>query len=251
MDPNFTAEMEEELDEVEEGRLGRVALLGRFYKRFRTQLDRSQKQKRWSPEPAPTDQVCSGCGSPMLKRWSRNGWFLGCSAYPKCKNTQNLSADGESTVPTPVRTTNYKCDKCGRPMVIKTGRYGDFLSCTGYPECKNAKPVPIGIPCPKCGGDIIEIKSRRRGGRSFFGCSGYSQAAKCDFRLWQRPVPEPCPSCGAKFLIFAGGKKAPVLACVTEGCGFKKPIEERPQPPVEAHGAPHNLPPEPAVQTTA
>jgi DNA topoisomerase-1 len=226
MDPNFTAKMEEDLDEVEAGRLGRVALLKRFYKRFREQLDRSKKAKRWSPEPQETDQVCSECGSKMLKRWSKNGWFLGCSAYPKCKTTLDLGPDGEGTTPLPVRLTDYHCDKCGKPMVIKTGRYGEFLSCTGYPACKNAKPVPIGIDCPKCGGDIIEIKSRRRGGKSFYGCSNYSADIKCDFKLWQKPVKETCPQCAAKFLVYAGGKKNPVLACMTEGCGFKKPIEE-------------------------
>jgi DNA topoisomerase-1 len=226
MDPNFTAKMEEDLDEVEAGRLGRVALLKRFYKRFREQLDLSKKQKRWNPEPKETDQVCSECGSKMFKRWSKNGWFLGCSAYPKCKNTQDLGPDGEGTTPIQPRLTDYKCDKCGKPMVIKTGRYGEFLSCTGYPQCKNAKPVPLGIPCPKCGGDIIEIKSRRRGGRSFYGCSNYSAAIKCDFKLWQKPVKEPCPSCGAPFLVFGGGKKNPSLVCVTPECGFKKPIEE-------------------------
>ncbi len=225
MDPNFTATMEEELDEVEAGRLGRVALLKRFYKRFREQLDLSKKQKRWTPEPVETEQLCPECNSMMLKRWSKNGWFLGCSAYPKCKTTQDLG-DGSGTTPTPVRMTDYKCDKCGKGMMIKTGRYGEFLSCTGYPACKNAKPVPLGIPCPKCGGDIIEIKSRRRGGRSFYGCSNYSADIKCDFKLWQKPVSEPCPQCNAKFLVFGGGKKNPVLACQTEGCGFKKPIEE-------------------------
>jgi DNA topoisomerase-1 len=122
--------------------------------------------------------------------------------------------------------TDYKCDKCGKPMVIKTGRYGEFLSCTGYPTCKNAKPVPLGIPCPKCGGELIEIKSRRRGGRSFYGCSNYSAAIKCDYKLWQKPIKEPCPSCAAPFLVLGGGKKNPSLVCLTEGCGFKKPLEE-------------------------
>jgi len=226
MDPNFTAKMEEDLDEVGAGRLKRVVLLSRFYKRFREQLDLSKKQPRWTPEPTETDQVCSECGSKMLKRWSKNGWFLGCAGYPKCKNTQDLGPDGDGTTPMPVRTTDYKCDKCTKPMIIKSGRYGDFLSCTGYPTCKNAKPIPLGIPCPKCGGDIIEIKSRKRGGRSFYGCSNYSADIKCDFKLWQKPIADPCPSCGAKFLCFAGGKKNPVLACMTEGCGFKKPVEE-------------------------
>jgi DNA topoisomerase-1 len=236
MDPNFTAKMEEDLDEVEAGRLGRVALLKRFYKRFREQLDLSKKQKRWTPEPKETEQVCPECGSKMLKRWSKNGWFLGCSAYPKCKTTQDLGPDGEGTTPIPLRLTDYKCDKCGKPMVIKTGRYGEFLSCTGYPACKNAKPVPLGIPCPKCGGDIIEIKSRRRGGRSFYGCSNYSAAIKCDFKLWQKPVKEACPSCKAPFLVVGGGKKNPSLVCVTEGCGFKKPIEESLAPGASAGG---------------
>ena len=82
-------------------------------------------------------------------------------------------------------------------MVIRSGRFGEFLSCTGYPECKNAKPVPLGVKCPKCGGDIIEIRSKKRGGRPFYGCSNYAnESIKCDFKLWQKPIAEPCPNCG-------------------------------------------------------
>jgi DNA topoisomerase-1 len=89
----------------------------------------------------------------------------------------------------------HRCDKCGKPMVIKTGRYGEFLSCTGYPTCKNAKPVPLGVPCPKCNGDLIEIRPKKRGGRPFYGCSNYgNEAIKCDFKLWQKPIAEPCPA---------------------------------------------------------
>lgn len=228
MDPDFTARMEQDLDEVEAGRLGRVELLQRFYTRFRDQLDGSKKQKRWTPEPEETDQVCSECGAKMLKRWSKNGWFLGCSAYPKCKNTQDLGESGEGTTPAPLRMTDEVCEKCGKPMVIKTGRFGEFLACTGYPECKSARPVPLGVKCPKCGGNIIEIKSKRRGGKSFFGCSNYAnEKIKCDFKLWQRPVPEPCPQCGSPFLLRTGGKK-PMLACPDKACGFKKPAEDKP-----------------------
>ena len=227
MDPDFTARMEEDLDAVEAGRLGRVELLRRFYSRFREQLDSSKKQKRWTPEPEETDQVCDECGSKMLKRWSKNGWFLGCSAYPKCKNTQDLAQEGEGTTPAPVRMTDEKCEKCGRPMVIKTGRFGEFLACTGYPECKSARPVPLGVKCPKCGGNIIEIKSKRKGGKSFFGCSNYAnEKIKCDFKLWQRPVPEPCPQCGSPFLTRSGVKK-PMLVCPDKACGFKKPAEDK------------------------
>ena len=137
MDPAFTSKMEEELDEVEAGKEERVDLLKRFYKRFRQQLDKSKKLKRWNPEPEPTDEKCDIDGGVMLKRWSKNGWFLGCANYPECKNTRDLGQDGKPTVH---KETGIDCDKCGKPMVIRSGRYGEFLSCTGYPECKNAKP---------------------------------------------------------------------------------------------------------------
>ena len=98
MDPGFTAKMEEELDEVEAGKLERVALLKRFYGRFTKVLSKAKKAARWVPNPEPTKFKCQECGSRMLKRWSKNGWFLGCVAYPKCKNTQDLGQDGEGTV---------------------------------------------------------------------------------------------------------------------------------------------------------
>jgi DNA topoisomerase-1 len=223
MDPNFTAQMEEELDEVGAGTLKRVALLKRFYKRFREQLDKSKKLASWKPESIPTDLVCEECGEgKMIKKWGKNGWFLSCERYPTCKGTKDLAADG---APSPVRETDILCDKCGKPMVIKTGRFGEFLSCTGYPTCKNARPVPLGVACPKCGGDLIEIRPRKKGGRTFYGCSNYNAEQKCDFKLWMRPVPEPCPQCGAKFLTKAGGKK-PMLICATKECGYKVELPE-------------------------
>ncbi|MBK8251235.1 MAG: type I DNA topoisomerase [Polyangiaceae bacterium] len=219
MDPGFTAQMEEELDEVGNGKVKRLELLKRFYKRFREQLDSSKKLSSWKPEAEKTDIVCTECGAMMVKKWGKNGWFLSCERYPKCKSTRDLSATGPAA---PVRETNFVCDKCGKPMVIKTGRYGDFLSCTGYPTCKNARPIPLGVACPLCGGDIIEIRSRRKGGKTFYGCSNYSAEQKCEFKLWQKPVNEPCPQCDAKFLTLTGGKK-PMLVCATKECGFKKP----------------------------
>ncbi len=180
MDPAFTSNMEDELDNVEAGKEQRVTLLKRFYKRFRSQLDKSKKLSRWNPEPVATDEKCDIDGGVMLKRWSKNGWFLGCANYPECKNTRDLGEDGK---PRPVRETGIDCDKCGKPMVIRSGRYGEFLSCTGYPECKNAKPVPLGVPCPKCGGDIIEIRPKKRGGKTFYGCSNYQNERDHQVRL--------------------------------------------------------------------
>jgi DNA topoisomerase-1 len=224
MNPEFTSKMEEELDEVEAGKEERVDLLKRFYKRFRAQLDLSKKGKRWNPEPEPTDEKCDLDGGVMLKRWSRNGWFLGCANYPDCKNTRDLGADGTPTVP---RETGIDCDKCGKGMVIKSGRFGEFLSCTGYPECKNAKPIPLGVKCPKCGGDIIEIRSKKRGGRPFYGCSNYAnEAVKCDFKLWQKPIAEPCPQCGAGFVVMGGTRAKPMVACANKECKYKRPVAE-------------------------
>lgn len=218
MDPGFTAQMEEELDEVGNGTVKRLELLKRFYKKFREQLDSSKKLASWKPEVEKTDIVCTECGAMMVKKWGKNGWFLSCEKYPKCKSTRDLGANGPAA---PARETDFKCDKCGKPMVIKTGRFGDFLSCTGYPTCKNARPIPLGVSCPLCGGDIIEIRSKRKGGKTFYGCSNYSAEQKCEFKLWQRPINEPCPQCGAKFLTYSGGKK-PMILCATKDCGFKK-----------------------------
>ncbi len=241
MDPAFTSRMEDELDAVEAGREERVDLLSRFYKGFRTQLDKGKKGKRWNPEPVATDEICEVCATPhMNKRWSKNGWFLGCADYPKCKNTRDLGPDGNGPLAgTPPRETGIICDKCGKGMVIKTGRYGEFLSCTGYPACKNARPVPLGVPCPKCGGDLIEIRSKKRGGRPFYGCLNYAnEAIKCDFKLWQKPIDEPCPLCGAKFLVHGGSKAKPMIACANKECDYKR------IPPAEGDEvAPPILPP--------
>ncbi|HEY3233571.1 MAG TPA: type I DNA topoisomerase [Polyangiaceae bacterium] len=218
MDPSFTAKMEEGLDEVEGGRLERVELLSRFYERFRKVLERAKKQKRWAPEPEPTEFTCEECGSRLLKRWSKNGWFLGCEKYPTCKYTRDLV----NQAPAEPKPTDIVCDKCGQPMVIKNGRYGEFLACSGYPKCKNAKPVPLGVPCPDCGGDIIPIRSKKRGARTFYGCSNYPE---CQFRSWHKPLAEPCPRCGSPFLTLVAGK-APRIACPKgKECGYSRPVE--------------------------
>jgi DNA topoisomerase-1 len=224
MDPAFTSKMEEELDEVEAGKEQRTTLLKRFYKRFRAQLEVSKKGKRWNPDPEPTDEKCELCGGTMLKRWSKGGWFLGCEKYPECKSTRNLGVDG---LPVQARETGITCDKCGKPMAIRSGRFGEFLSCTGYPACKNPRPIPLGVKCPKCGGDLIEIRSKKRGSRSFYGCSNYAnESIKCDFKLWQKPIAEACPDCGAPFLVMGGSRTKPAIACTNKECGYKRPVGE-------------------------
>jgi DNA topoisomerase-1 len=225
MEPSFTASMEEELDDVQAGKLARVKLLERFYGRFREVLDVAKKLKRWAPEPEKTDFDCPECGKhKLLKRWSKNGFFLGCESYPDCKYTRDYGVDGQ---PQPVKLTDYDCEKCGKKMIIKSGRYGEFLSCSDYPTCKTTRPVPLGVPCPKCGGDIVEVRSKKRGAKSFYGCTNYAATPSCDFKLWQKPVNQPCPVCKCPFLTIGGGAKNPKLICGRgKECGYSRPLEE-------------------------
>ena len=113
--------------------------------------------------------------------------------------------------------TDLICDKCGKPMVVKFGRYGKFIACSGYPDCKNIVKMisTIGIPCPKCGGDVIVRKTKR--GREFYGCSNYPS---CDFVSWYQPTNEKCPQCGST--LFKKKGKAPKLFCNAEGCGYQR-----------------------------
>jgi len=130
-------------------------------------------------------------------------------------------------LPTQAKETDIICDKCGKPMAVRSGRFGEFLSCTGYPGCKNPRPIPLGVKCPKCGGDMIEIRSKKRGGRAFYGCSNYAnEAIKCDFKLWQKPIAEACPDCGAPFLVLGGTRTKPAIVCANKECGYKRPVGE-------------------------
>ena len=115
--------------------------------------------------------------------------------------------------------TDEVCEKCSRPMVIKSGRYGRFLSCSGFPECKNSQPLVkrVGVDCPECGSDLVERRQKGRGGKIFYGCSGYP---KCTFAVNQKPLPEPCPECG-KMLLTSGRTNA---RCTS--CDYKGPIPE-------------------------
>ncbi len=116
--------------------------------------------------------------------------------------------------------TDVKCDKCGRNMVIKSGRFGKFLACPGYPECKNTKPLVVETKatCPVCGGKVIEKKSKK--GYAFYGCGNYPE---CNFMTWDKPTDDLCPQCGKSLFKRKGG----IVACLNEGCGFEKKAERK------------------------
>jgi len=194
MDVKFTADMEEKLDNVEEGNVNWVELLKSFYSGFSSRLDKAQDtMKSLKRDGIPTDISCDKCKAPMIIKWGKNGEFLSCSRYPECKNAKAFEYDPEGKVKVvekapPVIREDIKCDKCSAPMVIKQSRRGEFLACTRYPDCKNAKTFeydPDGnikiiekvepvvredIKCEKCGKPMA-VRSGRFG--KFLGCTGY------------------------------------------------------------------------------
>ncbi|HEV8640279.1 MAG TPA: type I DNA topoisomerase [Methylomirabilota bacterium] len=218
MNVEFTAQMEGELDRVEEGERKWVDTVQKFYGPFKRDLAEAKKNMRNVKKGEETGEDCPECSQPLLERRGRFGKFIACSAYPDCRYTRDLNGGGRAED----EPTNELCPACGKPMVVKHGRYGKFIACSGYPECKTTKPVTLGIACPQpgCAGELVERRSRR--GRTFYGCSAYPT---CKFVLWQRPVAEPCPACGAPFLTERSARGRKMQTCVRDGCGFRREAE--------------------------
>jgi DNA topoisomerase-1 len=271
LDVEYTRNLEEDLDKIEEGKENYESTLSSFYSKFEKDLKRAAKEMinlKEGVQPDPPVQ-CDKCGSPMVIKAGKFGLFLACSAYPECENTRELET-AESAAEGDIEET---CENCGRPMAVKRGRFGQFLACTGYPECKTtrklittkqgltaARPDQVldekcpkcnsnlvlkhgrfgeftacsnyprckyvkqkttGVLCPRDGGDIVEKKSRR--GKAFYGCANYPD---CDFTLWNRPVPEECPDCGAPFLVEKITKRhGRQLICNNEDCHYVRSEE--------------------------
>jgi DNA topoisomerase-1 len=170
--------------------------------------------------------TCDECGSPMKVRQSRTGsTFLGCSAFPKCRNVINIAVAGGKAEARPDEPTGQTCPRCGHQLVRRHGRFGAYVSCSNYPACKYKPPKPIkdtGVRCPKDGGILAERRGRFR---PFYGCVNYPN---CDFSLSVRPIPEKCPQCGNPYLLYRERKSGNVFACDKAGCGFEKPPGELP-----------------------
>jgi len=167
------------------------------------------------------NRTCDECGEPMKVRQSRTGsTFLGCTAFPKCRNVVNIAVAGGKAEAKPDEPTGEKCPRCGHELVKRYGRFGAYVSCSNYPACRYKPPKPIqdtGVRCPKDGGIIAERRGRFR---PFYGCINYP---KCDFAISVRPIPEPCPQCGNPYLLHRVRKSGDVFACDKAGCGFEKP----------------------------
>src|SRR5208282_5371216 len=269
-DVGFTARMEDELDEIEEGKLTWRSSVKEFWDRFEVDLDKASGAMESYKAGIPTGQKCEKCGEgELLERISRHGFFLGCSRYPDCDFTQDLAEPGSEELES--ETATQYCDNCGKEMAIKRGRFGTFLACTGYPDCKTTRrlasgtrkalqpdvrldekcptcgaqllrrhgrfgefigcekypkckytrPITLGIKCPKCNeGEFVRrgtAKGRGRG-RIFYGCSRYPD---CDFTTPHEPIAEPCPKCGAPFVVEKRTKQGNFRACIRENCDWE------------------------------
>ena len=201
-DVAYTARMEEELDEIEEGKLNWREALAEFYEKFAKDLERAQTHmtdvKRLEK---PTDLTCDKCGRPMVIRWGRHGSFIACSGYPECTNTRELTVDLPDVDKHDLSELGGEeeyCPNCGRPMALKKGRFGQFYACSGYPDCKTTRPVggkekkpdvPLEEKCPQCSSHMV-IKQGRFG--EFTACSNYP---KCKY-VKQKTIGVACPSPG-------------------------------------------------------
>lgn len=224
VDVEFTAHLEEQLDEIEEGKLAWLDAMREFYGPFKDSLKKAKvEMKDIKKEEVPTEVVCDKCGKTMVIKWGRNGKFLACPGYPECKNTKNFTMDGTGKILIQIpkiEESNEPCPKCSKLMLVKTGRFGRFLACSDYPACKTTKPIPSGINCPEqdCGGMMVEKRSKK--GQTFYSCSNYP---KCKYAIWDKPLHEKCPECNHPFLVEKYSKKeGTVIKCPKEDCGYKK-----------------------------
>lgn len=196
VDSDFTSNMEEVLDQIDEGQTDWQKILKDFYTPFIQKVEEGKKSIKSLKVATPTGEMCPECGSELVLRKGRYGEFISCSNFPKCKYTKNT--DG-TEAPKP-EMSDEVCDKCGAQMVIKDSKRDKFLACSAYPKCKNAKPLnppkELEVPCPECGGKLQERQGKRG---TFFGCTNYP---KCKFIANFEPVNKKCPECG-----YAMGKK--------------------------------------------
>ncbi|MBQ9131971.1 MAG: topoisomerase DNA-binding C4 zinc finger domain-containing protein, partial [Clostridia bacterium] len=232
VDYGFTAEMEKELDEIENGDESMLHVLNGFWVDFSKQLEQAEKTISENSIEVPveeTDIVCEKCGSRMVVRNGRFGKFAACPNYPTCRNTKPLVArsaenegEGEEEQKdkkAPV-VADFKCEKCGADMVLRTGKFGSFYACSKYPECNftKARVRDTGVSCPKCSAKVVTKYGRNH--TVFYSCERYPS---CDFSSWDMPVNENCPTCGG-LLFRKKGKN--LLVCHNADCKYSRELTE-------------------------
>jgi len=247
VEPRFTAHMEEDLDQIEEGTLSRRSALDEFYTPFAKrlqQLEEALAESDKAPFKILSDVQCEACDALMELRFWRGSHFLGCSNYPECRQTIDLPPDlpyrfdggvlvvREALEAMERSAETQACEICGHEMRIRNGRYGRYFRCTNE-ECGATAPVSTGVPCPKCGEGILIEKYSAKRRRAFYSCDRYPD---CRFAVTERPV-KPCPVCETGVLSVKGD----TLRCSNKECGHEEPAVEEPAtgekatpPPTEA-----------------
>ena len=217
VDVDFTAEMEDKLDAIEDGGEPWYNVDG-FYKPLSAKVSTALHGDKVHVDDEPTDIVCEKCGSPMVIKTGRYGKYLACSNFPACSNMRSLK---EKSAP---KQTNVVCDVCGAMMLEREGKFGKYLACSNFPQCKNTKPLnEVVAKCPKCGKNVLKKVSKR--GKVFYGCEGWP---KCDFVSWDIPTGKLCPECGQPLVYHEyRGKKS--IQCSSRTCSYTEAMpDEKP-----------------------
>jgi len=205
VDFDFTAKMEEELDEVAEGKIAWQPVIKEFYEPFAQILKEKMETVEKNNIIEETDEKCPDCGKNLIIKLGRFGKFYACGGYPDCKFTKPFLDESQRAQQEKIEAglKDEKCPKCGGPMVLKEARFGPFLACSKYPECKSTKNITIAadVPCPNCGEKLLQRRTRK--GKIFWGCSGYP---KCKTAFWDEPTSEKCPTCGSMMVKSKTGK---------------------------------------------
>ncbi|QSB02415.1 type I DNA topoisomerase [Methylomonas sp. EFPC1] len=231
VDYSFTANLEDDLDAVSRGEKDWIPLMNDFWRPF-TQLinEKEESVQRKDVTQESIDEKCPECSSPLSIRLGRNGRFIGCTNYPTCSYTRNLGDDNAgATSAEPEVVEGRVCPKCESTLVIKTGKYGKFVGCSGYPKCKHIepleKPSDTGVECPQCKNGAI-LKRKARSGKIFYSCSEYP---KCDYALWDAPIKESCPDCNWPILTLKTTKRRGTeKVCPQKECKYATPYEGDP-----------------------
>lgn len=215
LDVGFTAKMEARLDEIEDGKKDWARSLEKFNSAFEGELQSAQQQmKSLKKEEKETDIDCDKCGKKMLLRWGKSGEYLVCSGKPECKNKKNVKVGSDGKITIVESEARGICPKCQGKLIEKKGKFGRFLACSNYPECKHTQAYSLGYSCPLegCPGKLVEKTSKMK--KKFVSCSEYP---KCSFATNREPVEGQCPVCGAPTL-FSFRKN---LFCLRKDCGWK------------------------------
>ncbi|WP_367606278.1 type I DNA topoisomerase [Legionella sp. W05-934-2] len=227
VDYQFTAQLEDKLDAISRGERDWIPVLEEFWSPFIQKIEQTDEQvQRKDVTTENLDEPCPKCGKILAIRLGKRGRFIGCTGYPDCDFTKNLSPEGESEQQTEI-LPDRQCPQCQHPLQIKTGKYGKFVGCSNYPNCTYIEPLEkpndTGVTCPSCyKNTILQRKSRR--GKLFYSCGGYPN---CKYALWNEPVDKPCPQCAWPILTIKETKRSgKQLICPKEGCNYKESISE-------------------------